>query len=291
MNIQTLSKKALQKVSGKFRPLFDYLLTELKFAVSDEAILVYQMAKVGSSTLYRTLEQTFFWKPTFHVHFLSEKRLDILEAMYGEKHRFVTLGKYLNFKINGSAVRKWKIVTLVRDPIAREISLFFQTMDRRYPEEVVGGKIKDIDRVVEILQHKISAFDESSSKACLWFDRELKHNFDIDVFDTDFDQQKGYQIIRTDRTEVLIFRLENLNECSEAALQEFFDCEQSIELISQNIGSQKAYGEQYKIVKSKVVIPKEVCIRIYSSRLMRHFYEDATRERFIDRWSKTESSR
>lgn len=286
MNLQMLLAKAAQKAPYRVRRFCEKPWRDLQFRVSDEAILVYQMAKVGSTTLYFTLKETLFWTPVVHVHVLSEQKLASMVDLYGPNKNFIALGHDLNSKIDRAVVKRWKIVTLVRDPIARELSLFFQTMDRRYPHELSNGVLKDPNRAVEILQSKICAFDASTDTCCTWFDRELKSRFDIDVFDFEFDQQAGYQVIQRQNVDVLIIRLEDLDRCGSIALKEFLPVCQAMPLIRKNSGSHKAYATQYREVKSKLLLPKEVCERIYSSRFATHFYGDDQRRALIERWSQ-----
>lgn len=100
-------------------------------------LLVYQMGKVGSSTVQKSLRALELDMPIYHVHCLSKHEIDEREKKY--KKYFGTevaksvnipstwLCQYLRKQLDkGLKGKKWKIVTLVRDPIAMNIGSFFQ---------------------------------------------------------------------------------------------------------------------------------------------------------------------
>ena len=194
--------------------------------------------------------------------------------------RHVKHGNFLRKKLNESAAIQWKIITLVRDPIIREISTFFQKKDKNFPNGI------DTSEIINILQRHFISFEESTDFACNWFDRELRSNFNINVYDFVFDKQKGYHIIREKDRELLIVRLEDMNACFQAALGEFFKINKPIEIASQNIGKEKQYKDQYLEVINKIKIPRDICELIYSSKYAKHFYSDDMLNNFIQRWTK-----
>ena len=55
-----------------------------------------------------------------------------------------------------------------------------------------------------------------------WIDVEIKSPFNIDVFDKNYDEQKGYMIIEHENVSLLVIKLEKLNECFKVAFSEFF---------------------------------------------------------------------
>lgn len=244
------------------------------------------MGKVGSTTVYSSLSKQLLFAPVFHVHFLSHNALKEQEKAYKangkmpSQIRHIRHGNFLRKQINESTAIKWKIITLVRDPIIRKISIFLQLIDRKFPNGI------DTIEIIKILQEEFRSFEETNDFVCTWFDREIKSNFNIDVYDFVFDKQKGYRIITEKNREVLIIRLEDLNNCFQAALEEFLEINEPISLLSENVVTQKQYKEQYIEVVNTIKIPRNVCKLIYSSKYTKHFYSNEMLNDLIKKWTK-----
>lgn len=80
-----------------------------------------------------------------------------------------------------------------------------------------------------------------------WFDLEIKENFGIDVYGYDFDKERGFQIIRQDNVELLLMKLEKLDDCQEI-IGEFVGAE-DFKLIKSNMGNNKLYKFAYNELK------------------------------------------
>jgi hypothetical protein len=103
-------------------------------------LIIYQMGKVGSKSVKRTLETLNLDMPIYHSHLLTKAR--IAETEKKRKKFFRTsresylkrpwLNQFLRTKINkGMADHKWKLITLTRDPVARNLSTFFENLEVR----------------------------------------------------------------------------------------------------------------------------------------------------------------
>ena len=204
-------------------------------------LIIYQMGKVGSSTILRSLEALDLGVPIFHVHYLSQPRVDDLEKerrrYFGtEKNGLLKrpwmyqyLRKALKSQHNG---HKWKIISLTRDPVARNLSAFFENLeftpiskDDAYWVKSDYYKINSLKVNIDNLEHLRSLFyDRLHHESPLeFFDRELKSVFGIDVYSRAFPKSVGYNIYAGDKADALIVRLENLNQCAQRAFEEFLD--------------------------------------------------------------------
>ena len=109
---------------------------------TESAVLVYQMAKVGSQTVVRSLRASRPRPRVFHVHTMTAGGMAAMERFYrwsrvpslpGAGHLLVS--RYLRDQMRqGVTPGRWKVVTMVRDPIARNISLIFQLGRRLLPD-------------------------------------------------------------------------------------------------------------------------------------------------------------
>ena len=80
--------------------------------------------------------------------------------------------------------------------------------------------------------------------------------------------------------------MENLSEVFSEAMQEFMGL--SVQLVRSNESSSKEYYEAYKTVSKRIILPKETCEKIYSTRFFRHFYSDELRSEYTKKWTSTD---
>ena len=276
----------------KARLNFSFIRSSLR---GKAPLIVYQMGKVGSSTVVESLKASDPDRYVYQVHYLTHKEIDTIRNIYyGQSSgilnkRFLTrskhlleseyLRKQLDKGING---QKWKIVTLVREPVARNMSSFFQILDLSLPDYVKQYQNGSLD--TENLIDRFLNDHELQAMPLSWFDTQLKAVFDIDVFAHEFPASKGYQIIEGDYADVLLLRLENLNEVSERAFKEFLDID-NFSLVKANIARNKDYYSAYKDVVNAIELPDSYLDKMYTAKYTRHFYGDDEISRFKAKWS------
>src|SRR5262245_22896629 len=116
------------------------------------AVLVYQMGKVGSGSVMHALKAEAV--PAFHVHNLAPDQL----ARSGALHRNAFgrfdidytwyIGCALSRRIQAAPPgRRFRVITLVRDPIAREVSGIFQVPELYGTDLVDAERRFDVERV------------------------------------------------------------------------------------------------------------------------------------------------
>ena len=263
---------------------------------SNPPILIYQMGKVGSSTLSRSLESAHLPNSIYSVHRLSHEGIkrsaaeQRVRALYDPVlSNLAKVSKTLRKKIDKTdANARWKVITLVRDPISRTISAFFENMKRVYPILIdENGAVKK-SFALEFLKVWFMNYDESRDSIGTWFDKELKNVFKIDVYAYPFNHRDGFTIIRDRNVEVLIIRLEDLNQNLSHALTTFLNLERPIEMLKANVSEDKECAAAYRYVLENITIPKPICIKIYSSKYAKHFYNESMRNEFIQKWSRNE---
>ena len=141
---------------------------------------------------------------------------------------------------------KWKVVTLIRDPIARNVSTLFEVANLFYGYETdFSSKSFDIMfsdfRNLFSRSYQNEKYGQRHDTPLTWLDDEIKEIFDIDVYATEFPKHRGYTIYHGANIDLLIIRLEDLNKCVQNAFQEFLGIEDFI-LINKNISNKKDYG-------------------------------------------------
>src|SRR5690554_4164522 len=94
---------------------------EAFYADDGPPILVYQMAKVGSTTVQKSLQAAGFGHRVLHVHFLSEdlpaKRKDYVRSTQFPPAYHYELSHVVRKQLTRQPRARVKIISLVRDPI------------------------------------------------------------------------------------------------------------------------------------------------------------------------------
>ncbi|MEV0135523.1 putative capsular polysaccharide synthesis family protein [Dactylosporangium sp. NPDC050688] len=254
-------------------------------------VVVYQMGKVGSSTVHRTLREARLPVPVYKTHYLSDEGVARARRLYANLRTSVPLPHEqtvdrLRETLRTVGVPPWKVITLVREPVARDVSAYLQMVDVLHPQIV--GDDRTPRRAARAATAQFLSFDEHRNYTCTWFDVELKAALGVDVFAQPFDHTAGCVRLRRGDLEVLVLRTEDLDSHGAETISDFLGVRVPLRHASSRAPDklQSVYTEDiYRQVVSRVRLPEPVCRRIYSSRYARHFYLDEERERFIAKWS------
>jgi hypothetical protein len=182
-----------------------------------------------------------------------------------------------------SSKRKLRVITLVREPVARDVSLFFFHGTRI--AEFVDHYNKDLIAVPEIVDAFLDMSSETGQYLLTWFDSEMKPVFGIDVFDEDFPKSRGYKIYEGKHAQLLLLKLEKLNDCARDAFEEFLGVK-DISLVKANVGDNQEYGSLYRAFKEECVLPQAYLDEMYQSAYAQHFYSEEEIGQFIAKWNK-----
>jgi hypothetical protein len=265
-------------------------------------ILVYQMGKVGSSSVVRSLKAQDI--PSYNVHtfapFFLKRGQKIFKAeFYATNMVPKTLWDQQLIRrqiLQSSSDKPVKIISLVRDPIARNVSQFFQ-WPNMVMEQSDGGyhlrsPVFNYDRILkseavedELAKLYLTRF-KLHERPLVWFDEELKHHFGIDVYGSDFPKERGYAIYRNGQTDAMVIKLEHLGDIARSALKEFLGIE-SFELVDANIGSKKNTSDLYRRFLDSIRLPQDYLDTMYNSRFVSHFYSRKEIDGFRARWTRT----
>ena len=135
---ERLMKWVLQRNYSRARAHYHRRLYRRSLQYKKPPLLIYQMGKVGSKTIRSTLQASKLDRPIYHVHLLTPDRIEQLEA---DRRKYLGTGKehllkhiwqyqYLRTRMTDDLKgHKWKIVTLTREPVGRNISTFFENLD------------------------------------------------------------------------------------------------------------------------------------------------------------------
>lgn len=242
-----------------------YAISNLqKILTQSPEILIYQMGKVGSAAICKSIKEKN--KNCLSVHVLCD---------YGDNEKGWALGKRCRDKLKTDGI---KMISMIRDPIARYISEKLQGWNFVYWASEGNGKGGSLaDRLTEDLL-------DDKAKISAWFSAELEQFTGIDVMEYPFDKTKGYTIIKKGKIELLILTTERLNE-NRHVLEEFVGAE-GFQLTDYNRGNSKVIKYIYESIKKNLIIPESALDRYYKEDLfLQHFYSKEQIKKFREKWS------
>ena len=259
----------------------------------EDHIWIFQPGKVGSQSIWNALQDK---SVQFHTLAGAYKFADV------EK-------EYLDYYMQLIHGKKIKIISVVREPISRDIAAFFQNSDLNfwpYHEfncnifAVCGDGSTEPYINVKELKKRCPVWKESLNKSfgelahaimCYkqdvfsWFDSEIKKIFGIDVYDYPFDQKKGYTVIEKDNVQILLMKMERLTEL-ENVIGDFIGDER-YRLINRNSASNKMYRFAYDGFKRNVKIsPDYFDFYYHGNTQYKHFYSHKEIEENARHWKK-----
>jgi hypothetical protein len=158
----------------------------------DEAgvpVLVYQMGKVGSKSVTDSLQNKGV-APVYHVHQLHPPHLRTLNRRRrerGDPERDHRIELYLHRTLI-EPERRSKYVSLVRDPVSRNVSAFFQNLQ----VHLASSPFDETPPLQELIDYFVETYDHDVPLT--WFQKEVHPVLGIDVFSSSFPKRKGYQV-------------------------------------------------------------------------------------------------
>ncbi len=247
-------------------------------------VLVYATPKVASTAVTHAL-MSVAGQTVFHVHMISAANIRRLRE--GMHRRGLTRARQdmngledLGLALADELIRprlRARVVSLVRDPVARNISFYFQTLDVLWKTERAHERFT-VGRLLE-------EFHESfvHERGVEWFDEEFKPVLGIDVYEHPFPQREGFLRIDSGPYEVLLMRHDLDDRLKEKCLADLIKVPK-VTLTPRNVGAEKPYSEAYGEFLRRVVLPEAYVERLLGSKYARHFFGPEELERFRAKW-------
>lgn len=243
-------------------------------------ILIYSMGKVGSLSIYHSLQQ-YTKRPVFHLHSLQQAVIDWEYQTCREK------GWWPDSKNTGGLVYQHKvekqqplqIITPIREPIGRNLSAFFEVF--RYYNNIAAIDYKEElitleNRFLEQVPHEYPI---------QWLEKELKQTLQIDVYATSFDTSKKYQTYQHQNHELLLWRVDLADEIKEKKIQQHIGIA-DFRLTNHNEGKNKAYAALYEQFKQNIRFSAGYLEQQLNAKYSKHFYSAQERKALYQRWIK-----
>lgn len=253
--------------------------------------LIYQMGKVGSRTMYRSIVESPLNVKVFHIHSLQASRLRKQRRKYrsegrlnsdNARHSHVARGLY--WRILWDPALSFDVVTGVREPIRRAISQIVQGGSVRYPQTGRNGEI-DAERLLAFLENTIRPDSAIVRRAYTWLEKELAATLGIDPYNISFAPRQGYALFSHHRGSGMIYRLESIVDAIENGLPELLNVDQAFEVMERNTTSAKRDASAYQHALATFRLNRQVVEAIYDHPYMPHFYSSEEIEAFTEHWS------
>ncbi len=243
-------------------------------------ILIYSMGKVGSLSLYHSLQQQEK-RPTYHLHSLQKQRID-WEYQTCRKKGWWPDSRSVGDLIYQQKIKTKqpiKIITAVREPIERNVSAFFEVF--KYYNGVEARKFdgNQSDLQQQFLEKIPHLFPLE------WLDKELKKCLDIDLYLSDFDPVQKYAYYQKNNLKLLLWRVDLDDQEKEEQIISFLGLNK-FKLTNTNIGSTKDYAQLYQDFKMQLELPKSYLEQLLESKYCHHFYSYSERKKIYQKWLK-----
>lgn len=242
-------------------------------------VLVYQMGKVASSSIYKSLKKARVAN-VFHVHRINPENINTVKQEH-EAKGLTAPDDSLGLALYRYLVRKnlpAKIISLVREPIGRNLSAYFENLDSFEGMHNAHAQ-KGVEELIEgfLIRYKHDV-------PLNWFDDEMKNTFGLDVYEHDFPFEVGCQVFANPPYEFLIMRYDLDDVFKGNMIRDFLGLE-SFEIHNANVASSKKYADKYSGVLTSIKVPADYAVQMLSSRYAKHFFSNDERVKLFSKWT------
>lgn len=250
------------------------------------SVLIFQMGKVGSTTIEHTVRGMGLGIPVYHIHRLSDagiQRVDRANERASDWKYPWNLAVSKAIRNCPEIIDNGLFVSIVRDPIAIAVSSFFQTCKRHRPHLISGNSID-----TELLHDELLQLLRNYRYGDTWIEEEIHGWLGIDIYAFPFDRRRRALVGEAGNRRVLFLRMEDFSQGTERELAAFLGAgAKQVSLRNANVGQEKWYGRQYQEFVSSLNLPEDMVASIYANtRYVRHFYSAEEIEGFRRKWCK-----
>jgi len=223
--------------------------------------VVYTMGKVGSSSVSTSLKAAGL--ACLDIHFWAKERLlASLEHSIDDPYVDLIPKHVIESVLARNALtrqKRIKLISLVRNPIMRNISAVFQNM----PLETVG----DFDRMMERLREYAVRTPDN------WFEKDFTPTTGIDILSMDLDRTADHYRFESDAFDVLFMKLETPDARKSELISDFINAK--IKLSRTNEANKKWYYDVYRrIIENPALVRPTFVEECLNLRYYKTFYTD-----------------
>ncbi|WP_346290809.1 putative capsular polysaccharide synthesis family protein [Sphaerothrix gracilis] len=260
-----INKSFLGKLQGKLKESFYLRSLQAELSTGKIApILIYQPGKVGSSSILKSL-QAHGVHGLLHVHRINPNHIERIKSA---ENRALVHHEKIGRLVYDQVIlpkRYFKAISMVREPISRNISAFFQNFKTFTNSDMYEVNLPEINSIF---------LKEYPHRTILdWFDIEVFTTLGLNIYDFEFDKAEGWVQIQTENYDFLILKSEIPDIRKEKTISDFLKLE-NFKIQRCNVSIHKEYGNLQKRFISSVYLPKYYIDEMYNSKYTKHFYSE-----------------
>lgn len=247
--------------------------------LKQELVFVYQMGKVASSSIYNSLIKMKL--VVYQIHRFNKDYIEEVHKNHREKTGTLEakIVDERSIRISNMFLKKHKrpisIISLVRDPIERNISAFFQNKEQFTKNNNYSSTEELISLFYELYDHETPLF---------WFDKEFKATLGVDIYDYHFPKEKKFSIFKSNNFNILLMRIDIEDSIKEKILSDFIGMNNEVKLKNKNIGNLKGYNSEYKEFKGKLKLNENYVNKMLKSKFVEYFYTEQEINLMKEKW-------
>lgn len=248
---------------------------------SDYRYVVHTIGKVASSTIYEAIK-SIAGNHCYHTHFLQKDKIQQVSKKLQNVGKTVDGHiadslEVLNLLSDNTQMRKLRVVSLVRDPLARNVSAFFENL------ELYGLDPKNLPDAPSL----IATFLERSHLNTMdeWFETQFSQVFDLKKRDIAFSKKAGCGLFQRHGVDFMILKAELENWRKERMLQAWLNTE-DISLKDANVTANKSVSNHYTAFKKELSRHFDKVCSLYDSPWFNHFYSQEESRQFKAYWQQ-----
>ena len=255
----SIGTHALGNIGREFAGLFS----------ADSKRVIFQFGRVGSIALRNAAREALPGQAVYHLHWIHTKGRGYRRFWPARSFKEWVVGRVLMARKSNIDL---DVITPVRDPVARCVSMFGYDVPKELNHESV-----EVDRLLDFF------WSMSAHKTVFrWFDDEIRPTLGIDVCDHPFPGPNRVLTVSRDRWRWLVYRLEDI-ETVTPEIGRFLGV---TDFHIPRVNESKAHVNPvvHRKFMDAIRFPASYLDRMYGSRFVRHFYTPAEIAAFRRRW-------
>jgi hypothetical protein len=248
--------------------------TRRRWQRAERPVLIHTMGKVGSMAMAGAVHRAEIpGVEVFHTHRLIDHNdPGVKLERQGIAPRRTWYVSSALARCVAEQSKNVVVLSVVRDPLERNVSGFFQTIERYLPDRkpINPASPPPVDQLIEIF---IERWPHQAITT--WLDREISTHFDIDPYERPFDAESGFSLHRSAtgsgvNNVVGIARHDRFPEAAESMLSAALGVD-GISLTRRNATGDKHIAPLVERFKQDLSMPADIVDDLYRSRYATHF--------------------
>lgn len=251
-------------------------------------IIVTSPGHVGSSTTYRSLLSGNWPTDTaiYDIHSLNESfnNNEDVDSISARHVLQVVLKRML--KAGKLHTKQITLITIFRDPVARALGGIFQNKEvflHKIDKEHNHNYLQTLDSIKSFML-KTNYLANTINWQVQFLENELRKFWGIDIYQT-AEIDLGCFHINADKTNFILFTLENLNEQLPKQIKYILGVDIRLEVANSSEQRKDSEHELYNFCKEHLRFDYDTLLSIFDQQLMQKIYSKQQKETFIKRWS------